>query len=142
MQKTLFIHLSCYEFPVLIYAGMIFFLSSLPQLPVVIPSFRGLDKLAHLVEYYLFGCLIYRWLCSFDQSIIRRNIFLITTLMGILYGLSDEWHQSFVPGRDATLWDVLFDALGVTAAAILYPIIHHKNCRKLHGAMGKGENDE
>jgi VanZ family protein len=126
MLKRLLMHLSCYEFPVLIYAGMIFFLSSLSQFPMAVPSVRGLDKMAHFAEFYLFGCLIYRWLGSFNHEIIRKTISPVTILMGILYGLSDEWHQSFVPGRDATLWDVLFDALGVTAAAIIYPMIRGK----------------
>ncbi|MCU0242053.1 MAG: VanZ family protein, partial [Vicinamibacteria bacterium] len=36
------------------------------------------------------------------------------------YGVSDEWHQSFVPGRDATVGDVMKDALGSLCALILW----------------------
>jgi VanZ family protein len=41
---------------------------------------------------------------------------------GICCGISDEWHQSFLPGRDATIWDVLFDAAGIVADAFTYRI--------------------
>ena len=36
--------------------------------------------------------------------------------IAVAYGVTDEWHQSFVPGRDADLWDVVADALGATLA--------------------------
>jgi VanZ family protein len=36
------------------------------------------------------------------------------------YGVSDEFHQSFVPGRDATVWDVLKDVVGAVIGAWLY----------------------
>jgi VanZ family protein len=43
--------------------------------------------------------------------------------LGIIYGFSDEWHQSFVPGREASLRDIFFDGLGVwTAAATHRPL--------------------
>lgn len=46
-----------------------------------------------------------------------------TILIGICYGLSDEWHQSYIPGRDSTAEDVLSDALGAVAAAVSYRTI-------------------
>jgi VanZ family protein len=55
---------------------------------------------------------------------------MMTILIGKGYAQSDEWHQSFVPGRDASLWDVLFDIAGVVAGAITYirfrPGISHR----------------
>jgi VanZ family protein len=39
--------------------------------------------------------------------------------IAVLYGLSDEWHQSFVPGRDANVADLGFDAAGAFAGAAL-----------------------
>jgi VanZ family protein len=47
----------------------------------------------------------------------------MTILIGTGYTLGDEWHQSFVPGRDASLWDALFDAAGVGTGAANYPLI-------------------
>ena len=49
----------------------------------------------------------------------------MTLLIGMRYGVSDEWHQSFKPGRVASIWDVLFDAAGI-AAAVFYVSYHHE----------------
>jgi len=111
--------------PVLAYAGLIFLISSFPTLPYV-PSFFGFDMLAHFCEYYLFGCLLYRWLHAEKGRFANRHSFALTIVIGTCFGFSDEWHQSFVPGRHATLWDVLFDALGVIAAAVTYPLLVKK----------------
>lgn len=116
-------HRLIYGAPVLAYAGMIFLLSSVSKMPFVIPSFFGFDKLAHLGVYYLFGCLICRWLLAEKSHFANRHYLVLTIVIGTCYGLSDEWHQSFVPGRHATLWDVLFGSLGVAAAAFTYPVM-------------------
>lgn len=113
-------HIAFYAGPVLIYAMLIFYLSSLSRLPEEVPSFYGFDKLAHFLEYYVFGWLIYRWLGHAKRPFLQAHAFLLTIFIGIGYGLSDEWHQSFVQGRDSTLWDALFDAIGVAAAAFTF----------------------
>ena len=86
----------------------------------MLPSFTGFDKLAHFSEYYLFGALIFRWLLAERSLFANRHAVFLTILIGTLYGISDEWHQSFVPGRDASLWDALIDALAVVTAAATY----------------------
>jgi len=116
-------HELIYGAPVLAYAGLIFVLSSSTALTHVIPSVFGFDKLAHFCEYYIFGFLIHRWLRAKRSGFADRYAAHLTVVIGTLYGLSDEWHQSFVPGRHATLWDVLFDGLGVVTAALSYPAI-------------------
>lgn len=115
-----------YAGPVLAYAALIFSLSSLSSFPEAVPSFFGLDKVAHLLEYFIFGCLLYRWFSSMDRCRKRWRVLLMTILVGTGYALSDEWHQSFVPGRDASLWDALFDSIGVGIAAAAYPVIRRK----------------
>ncbi len=104
------------------YAGLIFLLSSLPPFPDDPIPFVGYDKLAHLVEYVLFGMLMCRWFSNARAPRIRRHAALLTVLLGLCYGVSDEWHQSFIPGRVASAWDVLFDTLGVVTAALAYPL--------------------
>ena len=93
--------------PVLLWMGFIFFLSSQPHLPRYpdhIIDFL-LKKVAHLFEYALLAILLHR--AVGDES--GRWALLI----GGLYALSDELHQSFVPGRNAALLDLAFDVLGV-----------------------------
>ncbi len=112
--------------PVAAYAALIFFVSSITKFPDSTPSFFGADKLAHFVEYYLFGLLISRWLNSLIKPFFKRHAFWIASAFGILYGLGDEWHQSFIPEREASLWDVFFDGLGTLAAAGSYPMLRRK----------------
>jgi VanZ family protein len=123
IQESCFRQSFFYGGPVLAYAALIFFLSSLSGFPVEVPSFFGFDKIAHTVEYYFLGCLLYRWVTSTDRYRRRRYALLMTIVIGTCYALSDEWHQSFVPGRDASLWDALFDAVGVGMGAATYPLI-------------------
>jgi VanZ family protein len=123
MKESNLGHVFIYEAPVLAYAGLIFLLSSLSKFPDVVPSFFGFDKLAHFSEYYFFGCLICRWFLADKGRFANRHFFVLTIVIGTCYGLSDEWHQSFVPGRHASLWDVFFDFLGVITAAFTYPLI-------------------
>jgi VanZ family protein len=126
IDESFFRHSFFYGGPVLAYAALIFFLSSLSSFPEAVPSFIGFDKAAHFMEYYFFGCLLYRWFSSMDRCRKRGLVLVMTILIGIGYALSDEWHQSFVPGRDASLWDALFDSLGVGMAAATYPLIRRK----------------
>jgi VanZ family protein len=111
----------CIGGPALAYAALIFFLSSISRYPEGLPSFFGLDKIVHFIEYFFFGVLYYRWISSSDRFFTRGRVLAVTVFIGVLYALTDEWHQSFVPGRNASLWDWLFDSLGVLAASITYP---------------------
>jgi len=126
IKQSPFLQKLYYGGPVLVYAGLIFFLSSQSQFPEELPSFFGFDKVVHFVEYYIFGWLLYRWFSSPDWVWGRRGVLLMTLLVGIGYAVGDEWHQSFVPGRDASFFDALFDAAGIAVAAVTYPFIFMK----------------
>ena len=126
IKQSPFLQKLYYGGPVLVYAGLIFFLSSQSQFPEEFPSFFGFDKVVHFVEYYIFGWLLYRWFSSPDWVWGRRGVLLMTLLVGIGYAVGDEWHQSFVPGRDASFFDVLLDAAGIAVAAATYPFVFIK----------------
>ena len=92
--------------PVLLWAGIIFTLSSIPtfpRVPVIWWDFI-LKKSAHVIEYAIFYWLLRRALPQYP---------ILALIIGILYALSDEFHQSFVPGRTAKLTDVGFDTIGI-----------------------------
>jgi VanZ family protein len=126
IKQSPFFHRLYYGGPVFVYAGLIFFLSSQSQFPEEFPSFFAFDKVVHFVEYYIFGWLLYRWFSSPDWVWGRRGVLLMTLLVGIGYAVGDEWHQSFVPGRDASFFDALFDAAGIAVAAATYPFVFIK----------------
>lgn len=93
---------------------LIFFLSS--QTSLQTPSlFPGADLLAHAVFYAVLGALLARSLVP-QRVMTGKRVMLVTILVAV-YGITDEYHQLFVPGRDASGWDILADGLGGLLAA-------------------------
>jgi VanZ family protein len=92
------------------WAALIFILSSFPNPPgprVTEP--RAIA--AHLVFYAILGYLAHQaW--SRLRGANGPAVALAAWLFAVAYGISDEFHQSFVPNRDASTLDVLADALG------------------------------
>jgi hypothetical protein len=115
-----------YVLPAVGYAALIFTLSSFSMdIEELGPVFR-FDKLLHLVEYYILGYLLMRAFTTSDIPFLAASPVAATILVGSAYGLGDEIHQAFVPGRDASLVDFLFDAAGVTLAACTYSYARHQ----------------
>ena len=106
--------------PAILYAALIFGLSSLQKTPLDEMPFWNFDKLVHLLEYAVFGILLMLAFRSdqIDQPMRRAN--LQTIIVGILYGLSDEIHQFFIPGRISSIEDLVADALGILLGVWLF----------------------
>lgn len=77
-------------------------------------------KVAHFTEYAILGTL----LTLLFRCIRVRKLYL-PVLIGALYAVTDEWHQSFSPGRVSAGIDVLIDTCGVLAGALLCTAILH-----------------
>lgn len=97
--------------PVVAWAAVIFGLSSVPDLGT---GLGGWDlvvrKLAHVTEYAILGALLVRALGRPWAAF----------LAGITYAVSDEIHQSFVPGRLGSPVDVAIDAAGVAVGVVFW----------------------
>lgn len=110
---------AAYWLPVLLYAGVIFYLSAQSRPPG--PSlwlFRLLgDKGVHAVEYGVLGLLCYRAFRHAAGVTAARQALLLAVLASTGYGVTDEIHQAFVPLREPDAWDLLADLLGSTAGA-------------------------
>ena len=90
--------------PVLLWAALIFALSSVPDLGTGLGTWDlVLRKLAHAAEFAVLGALLLR--------AVREE--LPALALGIAYAAMDELHQHFVPGRVGAPLDVLIDAVGV-----------------------------
>jgi VanZ family protein len=100
--------------PAVCWALLIFALSSRSEVPT--PEVFGFDKVAHFGTWAVLSALIANaiWCPGTDPS--RRTVVWAIALAA-LYGASDEFHQSFVPGRDVSLFDLGADALGACAGA-------------------------
>jgi VanZ family protein len=74
----------------------------------------------HYVAYFILGLTV-----AFAMG--RRSAtwpgFVINVLICVLYGVTDEWHQSFVPMRSPDPQDLLHDGMGAAAAALLVLLV-------------------
>ncbi len=99
------------------WMAFIYILSDQPHLPVP-QVFNFQDKLAHAITYSILG-LLYCRLLSVASTFHWRKA-LIVCLMVLAYGISDEIHQMYVPGRSPSVGDVIADAIGGALAALLW----------------------
>ena len=77
-------------------------------------------KVAHFTEYAILGFLAARAFRSSPRPAIHKRWFLISLTLIVTYALIDEYHQSFVPSRTASIYDSLIDmAGGLTALLII-----------------------
>jgi len=79
-------------------------------------------KAGHVVEYAVLAWLAARAFRSSSRELLRRHWFWISLLLVIFYSLTDEFHQSFVPSRGASLHDSLIDSVGGLAALMVLAI--------------------
>lgn len=100
---------------VFVYMGLIFWLSSLTTLPVALP-FPYEDKLVHAAAYAVLGFLAAN---AFAKGSNKKR-FWLAFMLACAYGISDELHQYFVPGREASVWDWSADVVGSWIGAYLY----------------------
>jgi hypothetical protein len=97
--------------PVVAWAGVIFGFSAVPHLGTDLGTWDlVLRKLAHAAEYAVLGALVARALGSWRGAV----------LLGVAYAVSDEWHQSYVEGRQGTVRDVVVDAAGIAVGVLLW----------------------
>ena len=108
-------HLLWLWLPVALDAALIYYVSSIPRLPSPPGPFS--DKHFHFASYALLATLIVRALAAGRLRNVTARVAIGAVLLATLYGVTDEIHQRFVPGRTAALDDLAAAALGAAAAA-------------------------
>lgn len=106
--------------PMAVVMGTIYMLSAQPGDSLSLPQLPGVDKLAHMAIY---GVLALSILFAFSESAKTnelKRVILVTVFCSILYGITDELHQAFVPGRDSSIFDLLADSLGAVTVCLFY----------------------
>ena len=132
----------------LLYAAMIFYLSSQSDISVPagifeIPflhtikdylensglyfvidlveySYYQRDKIAHMFLYFGFGIFLHLTFKNSENKFLRKYAAIFAVILGFIYGITDEIHQLYVPGRTASVHDLLADGIGVIIAQILF----------------------
>ncbi|ETA66823.1 MAG: hypothetical protein PWQ75_706 [Methanolobus sp.] len=142
----------------ILYAGFIFYLSAQANLSIPASVFKipimyeladiaknmgfgflvdiadyahgHIDKVAHMFLYFGLGVLLHLTFKNSDNVVLRKYAALFAVILGVIYGITDEFHQSFVPGRSSSVHDLLADGIGVTIAQVLFVVLILMNLRR------------
>ncbi len=118
--------------PAILYAILIFYLSSLPQ-PIAPEKVIGLSfgtSIKHFIEYFIFGALLLFALWEHKKRVMW------VVIIGVLYAISDEIHQNFT-GRAMELKDVMVDTIGIFASLVIVKWKSNKKHKKSKKASKK-----
>ena len=105
--------------PVLVCMGIIFYASSLPGSDIP-PLFPFQDIAFHILIYLILALFFSHALKNTYTDIALSKVILLTIIFGIVYGITDELHQAFVPDRTASGLDVIIDGIGSFIGSIVY----------------------
>lgn len=113
--------------PPAIWAAVIFGLSSLSASHVpVLPG--QTDKLVHGTVYAILGALCFRAI-AMTWTWPHRPAVAIATLLALLYGITDEIHQTFTPGRTPDWRDAVADMIGGLVGALVFAAVSRRQAR-------------
>jgi len=107
-------------FVVLIGVG-IFYVSSLEFGPGVAGGFNFIPTLYHILAFFLFAFFLV--VAVLRGSRQRVRFLWMVILIAVLYAISDELHQLFVPGRSCALYDLMLDFFGVLVGVFGYLVV-------------------
>ena len=120
-----------HHFPVIAYAALIYYISSLPGINPPSIGISWEDKIYHFGEYALFSFFTFIALRYYRADWIKRNIYIFAALIACLFALTDELHQFYVPGRESTLSDLISDCCGaVTTQLLIWTILRLKKPKR------------
>ncbi len=103
--------------PVAVWMSVLFYLSSLSE-PAPGDLFLIPDWISHPVVYAILAFLLCRALAAGRPLVLGHA--LVAVVLATAYGITDEWHQSFVARRDASVLDVMKDLAGAIVGSAAY----------------------
>ena len=111
--------------PLVIYWIFLFIATSLPAAHV--PSFAVSDKIKHFSAFFGLSVLLSLTLLYQSKVLLFKKYFPAAALIiSSIYGLLDEIHQSFVPGRNSEFLDWVADSLGAAAGVFIVYYLQKK----------------
>ena len=119
--------------PAVFWALLIFFQSNNPSPP---GADLAPDYVLHFFAYGILGTAILFGISGglgpFRKTFFSRRQAALAAILSILYGFSDEWHQSFIPSRHSSWGDILADSLGAICFILFFLLLKvFKESRKL-----------
>lgn len=110
---------------VVIWMIVIYYFSDQPNSAATTQQYFGdanliARKIAHISEFAILTLLL-NWSISYSEARQSKGFWFISLLLSLCYAIFDEWHQEYVPGRSASVFDVLIDSSGILFAIfVLY----------------------
>ena len=103
---------------------IIFIISSIPGNGEAKNSFIAhinptIQNFLHLPEY---GILSYLWLITLKNKFTYKISIILALIITVIYGIFDEFHQLFVPGRYTSLIDIILNTLGAIIGTTIYNV--------------------
>jgi len=114
----------------LAWMALIFILSSIPGSHTG-PEGDIFDVIKKILHFCIFGVLAYAYFNAFGRARYffgrPRAVLVLSFVLTVLYAISDEYHQLFTPGRNASPYDVMIDSAG---AAVFLAVLNVKKRAK------------
>jgi VanZ family protein len=106
--------------PSLVILVGIFIISDQPRVELPEMNIWQMDKFLHVIAYFVLGCTLAMAVeGNFKGSSQKAKIWMVV-IIGALYAIEDEFHQSFVPGRSSDIFDILADFIGIGLSVLLF----------------------
>jgi len=105
--------------PVFLYMAIIFYFSSTTKPPIPELWISTKTYLLHFIEYSVLSFIIGIALRHSKHPFLNKHHYVLAIVIAGLYGISDEFHQAFVPGRFATISDAFMDFVGALATQLI-----------------------
>lgn len=105
-----------YYIPIIILSIIIFYFSHQSETPNHFPDFEWSDKILHFFAFLIYGSTVQYSLMYKIKD--KKSFYFMCLLIGVLFGASDEIHQSFIPGRDADIFDFIADSFGIATSLL------------------------
>jgi VanZ family protein len=113
--------------PVIVWMGVIFTFSSIPDLKSGLKEDFVLRKIAHILEFAILTFLLFRAISAQGGPAPGGNKAVIYSLIiALFYAFSDEFHQSFIRGRECSFRDVGIDGVGILITGVMCYIKNSK----------------
>ncbi len=108
-----------YFLPPILWMGLIYFLSSFHKIQMTEVGWANFvtRKSAHFGEYAIL-CLLYFRAFRKSTKLSRAKAGIFSFILTLAYAYTDEYHQTFVPGRTGRSFDIGVDSLGAFAGLI------------------------
>ena len=106
--------------PLSLVMGTIFLMSHQPGDSISLPDLPGADKLAHMMVYGVLAGTVILALSENLKNTKPGMVLVFSVVFCFFYGLSDEFHQSFIPGRTASVYDLMADCAGAAMVSAFW----------------------